>query len=227
MIESHKTVFKVSPGNSGASVTMIRMLRTPGHCSRCGRQLILVVRCRLCPPSGLCSESPDRRFLGPVRGGWAVCSGLCHSVTLTAAGLRLTAPAAYWPVLCTALTVHSTLSPSRPVLTQQPGQSVPGPSPRHGQTWTLNILARISVKFVLLHSLFTSKCSALRCNVCSKLISKAFNRKENIYYWQRSRGRGYHMNVFQFKHKVSSSSSELLHRSPGPCVLGPLASADT
>ena len=113
---------KVSPGNSGASVTMIRMLRTPGHCLGCGRQLIPVVRCRLCPPSGLCSESPDRRF--PVRGGWAVCSGLCHGVTLTAAGLRLTAPAAHWPVLCTALTVHSTLSPSRPVLTQQPGRTV-------------------------------------------------------------------------------------------------------
>ena len=40
---------------------MLRMLRTPGHCSGCGRQLIPVVRCRLCPRSGRCSESPDRR----------------------------------------------------------------------------------------------------------------------------------------------------------------------
>lgn len=91
-------------------------MRTPGDWPGCEGQLIPVVRCRLCPRSGLCSESPDRRSW--VRsgceeaglsarslprcdshGGWAQTD--CSSCSL----------ALYCAVLCTVLTVHSTLSP--------------------------------------------------------------------------------------------------------------------
>ena len=92
-------------------------MRTPGDGHWSEGEGELKARCQMPAVSALwslvsVSRSEVQALCPECGGGWAVCSlALCRGVTRTAAGLRLTAPAAHWPVLCTALTVHSTLSP--------------------------------------------------------------------------------------------------------------------